>query len=241
MSDADDALPRALQILWHDPAPARRSRGLSRDRIVASAVELADAEGLGALSMARLAERLGCGTMSLYRHVSNKDELVAFMVSTAPAPPPPPAAGADWADALTDWAIGLWHVYHRHPWVLQAASSGPAADPGQLAWLDAGLRTLADTPLGEPEKLAATLAVLHYVRGAAALAIDAGASVDYGGLLRRVPVADRFPAVAAAVDAGAFDGDRDGDHDQLSGFRSGLTLLLDGIAARIEHIGESAG
>ena len=62
-------------------APSRRSSGLNRERIVAAAVELADSDGLAALSMARLAERLGCGTMSLYRHVANKDELVTFMLA----------------------------------------------------------------------------------------------------------------------------------------------------------------
>ena len=80
--------------------PSRRSSGLNRERIVATAVELADSDGLAALSMARLAERLGCGTMSLYRHVANKDELVTFMLSTAPGPPPRRAEGADWSGAL---------------------------------------------------------------------------------------------------------------------------------------------
>ena len=65
--------------------PPGRHGGLTRERIVAAAIDLADADGLGALSMARLAERLGCGTMSLYRHVANKDELVVFMLSRRPA------------------------------------------------------------------------------------------------------------------------------------------------------------
>ena len=170
----DEPLPRVLEILWRDTPPARRARGLSRERIVAAAIELVDADGLSALSMARLAERLGCGTMSLYRHVANKDELVTFMLSTAPDPPPTPADPADWRGALTDWADGLWDVYHRHPWVLQTASAGPPADPGQLAWLDAGLAALGGTGLAERDKLAAVMAVLHYVRGAAALDIEAG-------------------------------------------------------------------
>ncbi len=231
-----DALPRALEILWRDRPPSRGSSGLSRERIVATAVELADSDGLAALSMARLAERLGCGTMSLYRHVANKDELVTFMLSTAPDPPPRRADNTDWAGALNDWAFGLWNVYHRHPWVLQTASSGPPADPGQLAWLDAGLASLADTGLAERDKLAAVMAVLHFVRGAAALAIEAG-HVDgqdyYPGLLRRVLDADRFPALAAALDAGVFD---DVDRDHLSEFRSGLAQLVDGIAARIASV-----
>ncbi len=235
MTNHDEPLPRALEILWRNAPPSRRSSGLSRERIVATAVELADSDGLAALSMARLAERLGCGTMSLYRHVANKDELVTFMLSTAPGPPPTAGEMADWSVALSDWAEGLWDVYHRHPWVLQAASAGPPADPGQLAWLDAGLAALAATGLGERDKLAAVMAVLHFVRGAAALEIEAGPvdGPDYPGLLRRVLDADRFPALAAAVEAGVFD---DADNDHLGEFRSGLAQLVDGIAARVEAV-----
>ena len=192
-----DPLPRALEILWHEPSAPRRSRGLSRERIVTAAVELADADGLGALSMARLAERLGCGTMSLYRHVANKDELVMFMLSTAPGPPPAPNDPADWRGGLTDWADGLWDIYHRHPWVLVAAAAGPPADPGQLAWLNAGLAALGATGLSERDKLAAVMAVLHFVRGAAALNIEA-AQVDGPGLPRPAPAVRRRRTIPGA-------------------------------------------
>jgi len=231
MTDCEEPLPRALEILWHD-TPPRRTRGLSRERIVASAIELADAEGLGALSMARLAERLGCGTMSLYRHIANKDELVTFMLSAGPGPPPGPQDHTDWRGALTDWAVGLWDVYHRHPWILHAAAARPPADPGQLAWLDAGLAALAGTGLSERDKLAAVMAVLHFVRGAAALDIEA-AHVDgpeYPALLRRLLDAGRFPALAAALEDGVFDR---ADDDPLAEFRSGLGQLLDGIEAKV--------
>jgi AcrR family transcriptional regulator len=186
--------------------------------------------------MARLAERLGCGTMSLYRHVANKDELVTFMLSAAPGPPPP-ADRADWRGALTDWAAGLWDVYHRHPWILQAAAAGPPADPGQLAWLNAGLAALGPTGLSEREKLAAVMAVLHFVRGAAALAIEAAFAdgLDYPALLRRVLDVDRYPALVAALEDGVFD-EADGDH--LAEFRSGLGQLLDGIAVRAQRESE---
>lgn len=227
----EEPLPRALEILWRDEPPARRTRGLSRERIVAAAIALVEAEGLNALSMARLAERIGCGTMSLYRHVANKDELLTFMLSTAPDPPPTTDT-SDWRGALEDWAAGLWDVYHRHPWVLQTASAGPPADPGQLAWLDAGLAALGGTRLAERDKLSAVMAILHYVRGAAALDIEA-AGVDgpeYPALLRRLLDVDRFPALAAALDAGVFD---DADDDHLADFHSGLAQLLDGIAAKV--------
>jgi hypothetical protein len=169
--------------------------------------------------------------MSLYRHVANKDELVMFMLSTAPGPPPSTGDASDWRGALSDWASGLWGVYHRHPWILQAAAAGPPADPGQLAWLNAGLAALGGTPLTERDKLAAVMAVLHFVRGAAGLHLEAGGvgGPDYPVLLRRFVDARRFPALAAAVDAGAFDA----PDDHLADFHSGLRQLMDGIAVKI--------
>jgi AcrR family transcriptional regulator len=232
----DDApLPRALELLWGEDVPARRSRGLTRERIVTAAIELADADGLGALSMARLAERLGSGTMSLYRHVSNKDELLVFMLSAAADPPPPAADPPNWRRALADWADGLWEVYHRHPWILQASSAGPPADPGQLSWLNAGLSALADTTLSEREKFGAVMAVLHFARGAAALAIESGAMPDleYPALLRRLIDGARFPALAAAIEAGVFDS---ADRDPRAEFHSGLDQLLDGVEVKVAAV-----
>jgi hypothetical protein len=169
--------------------------------------------------------------MSLYRHVANKDELVTFMLSAAPGPPPP-VDSADWRAAVSIWATGLWTVYHQHPWVLQAAAAGPPTDPGQLAWLDAGLGALQRTGLAERDKLAAVLAILHFVRGAAALDIEAGdvGSRDFTALLRRLVTVERFPALAAALADGVFD---EADDDRMADFRSGLNQLLDGIAARL--------
>jgi AcrR family transcriptional regulator len=231
MTSPDTPLPRVLRLLWEPDAAPRRARGLTRDAIVAAAIELADTDGLAALSMARLAERLGCGTMSLYRHVANKDELVTFMLAAGAGPPPPKPEGSDWLGALSNWAHELWAVYHRHPWILQAASAGLPADPGQLAWLDTGLAALAGTGLTEREKLTAVIAVLVFTRGSAALAIEARDVDDreYPELLRRLVRPDRFPALAAAIDAGVFD---QTDDDPLAEFRSGLGQLLDGIAAK---------
>jgi AcrR family transcriptional regulator len=233
-----DRVPRALELLWGEQPPARRKRPLSRDRIVAAAIEIADADGLGALSMTRIADRLGCGTMSLYRHVTSKDELLILMLSAAPDPPPP--QDRDWRQALTDWANGLWDVYHRHPWILSAASAGPPADPGQLAWLEAGLSALRATPLTERDKVSAIISLLHYVRGAAALAIEmarptgshtgpAGGidPLSYPDLLAKLLDRDRFPAIAAALVAGAFD--RTPGDDPRTDFLTGVQRVLDGI------------
>ena len=155
------------------------------------------------------------------------------MLSSGTGPPPGRMDRADWRGALADWAVGLWDVYHQHPWILQAAAVSPPADPGQLAWLDAGLAAVGGTGLSEHDKLAAVMAILHFARGAAALHIEAAGHVegpDYPALLRRVLDAERYPALAAALEDGAFDA---GDNDPLAEFQSGLRQLLDGIAARV--------
>ncbi|MCW2564963.1 MAG: transcriptional regulator, partial [Mycobacterium sp.] len=88
------------------------------------------------------------------------------------------------------------------------------------------------TPLSERHKLAAVMAVLHFVRGAAALSVETGTfdNTGYSGLLRRLVDPSRFPALTAAVDGGAFDPSGDSSLDE---FGSGLRQLLDGIAVRV--------
>ena len=93
-----------------------------------------------------------------------------------------------------------------------------------MAWLNAGLAALGGTDLSERDKLAAVMAVLHFVRGAAALNIEAGQveGPEYPALLRRFVDAERFPALAAALEAGVFDA---ADDDHLADFHSGLRQL----------------
>ena len=127
---AEAELPGSLQRLWDRAAPAKEPRrSLSLDRIVNAAIEIADTEGLSALSMARLAERLGSAPMSLYRHVASKEELYDFMID---------AAARESSVAVTDdWRAGLARsgllismaLYQRHPWILQLPVTKPAARP----------------------------------------------------------------------------------------------------------------
>src|SRR5215472_17170396 len=97
--------------------------GLSLERIVAAAVQVADAEGLAAVSMSRVAAELGAAPMSLYRHVSAKDELLTLMLDAAYGPypaQPQPEAGPEpgWRAGLSKWAWAMRAATQRHPWVL---------------------------------------------------------------------------------------------------------------------------
>jgi AcrR family transcriptional regulator len=165
-SSDDSDIPRSLQLLWGrvDRRPRGPQQALSLERIVAAAIEIADADGIQALSMARLAERLGCATMSLYRHVANKDELQVFMMDAGPGEPPIiEVAPHDWRGGLERWARELRTVYYRHPWVLQITTDRPPLEPGQLAWLECGLRTLGGTRLSPDDKLSVLLMLVNYI------------------------------------------------------------------------------
>jgi AcrR family transcriptional regulator len=237
---ADIGMPRSLRVLWDlDPPVKRPAQSLTRERIVATAIEIADTDGIAALSMAKLAERLGSATMSLYRHVANKEELLIFMSDAAPGRPPAIDPADDWRPGLETWALALREVYLRHPWILVINPGRPPLDPGQLAWADAGLAALSRTGLNGGQRLSAIMAVLNYVRGeaqiSAGLAGSAWADEEtqqrYGDLMRLLVTRDRFPHLAAAGEEGAFamEGEVDG-----ADFTFGLARMLDGIGRFID-------
>ena len=133
---------RTLRLLWRDTAePARGPQpGLSVDRVVAAAVAVADAEGLAAVSMRRVAQRLEVGTMTLYTYVPGKAELVALMQDAVYAEVVAPVQGADWRARLWRVAWNNWELYHRHPWLLEAVTGRPLLGPNETAKYDAELR-----------------------------------------------------------------------------------------------------
>jgi AcrR family transcriptional regulator len=236
---ADD-IPRSVAAAWRGKEPASRGRrpGLSLATIVEAGLRVATADGLGAVSMSRVANELGAATMSLYRHVSAKDELLAHMVDAAfAAAPDPPAPDETWRAGLTRWALAHLAVLRRHRWLVRVPISGPPLMPHQVLWFERGLQCLRDTGLPEPEKPAVLLLVNGFVRNegtleadllqaaqASGLAIeDAGAA--YGRLLGSLTDAERFPAIHAVLAAHAFDPPGTTADD----VHFGLDRILDGI------------
>ncbi|HSK97984.1 MAG TPA: TetR/AcrR family transcriptional regulator, partial [Euzebyales bacterium] len=217
--------------------------GLSVERIVRAAIEVAQRDGLAGVSMNRVAAELDTAAMSLYRYVSSKEELVALMVDEANgSPPPPPEAGDDWRSALTAWAHAHLAAYHAHPWLVHAPISGPPIMPNSVAWFDGGLRCFTGTALHEDEKVGVILVVSGLVRNQATLEMQLEAAMrsadseavmtSYGQLLVQLTDADRFPALHAGIAAGVFDGE---DVEDDLAFEFGLELILDGIAALIRQ------
>ena len=246
--DGEAPLPPIVDLLWRRGLgrPRRGPRpGLTLDQVVAAAVEVADAAGLGAVSMQRIAGELGFTTMSLYRYVGSKDDLLVLMYDEAcgDAPTVDPAAG--WREALADWARGNQAALRRHPWMVELPINGPPVGPKMIGWVESALRALAGTPLDEDAKVGVVMLVSGYVlqaeRMASELARAAGGgapppwvAVPYPQLLRRTLDPDRHRALGQAVEAGAFDFELTGEEGDTD-FEFGLQLTLDGIAALVDR------
>jgi AcrR family transcriptional regulator len=240
----ETGLPVSIETAWGRAPRARRGPkpALTLKRVIEAAIEVAVSEGLGAVSMARVAEKVGTSTMSLYRYVAAKDELLALMVDRAVGRPPAPSSGRErWRVGLERWAWGYHERLRQHSWALGVPISGPPTTPNQVAWLENGLRSLADTGLAEAHKASVVLLLSGYVRSEATLTADLVATnptlesmmAGYPATLRALTDADRFPALHAVLDAGVFDRADDPDDE----FRFGLDRILDGVDALIAERG----
>ncbi|MGW1226304.1 TetR/AcrR family transcriptional regulator [Streptomyces sp. NPDC001478] len=235
-------LPASIETAWGLRArPAKGPRpGLSLERIVDAAMGVAAAEGLGGVSMGRVAKELGASTMSLYRYVAAKDELYVLMQEAAMGPPPPLPAleeGAGWRAALAEWARAQRRVFHAHLWMLRIPVVGPPASPHSVAWWEQGLRALEDTGLEPGEQISVLLLVSGFVRNEALLRGDLDAAVEargvpaeevmegYARTLGRLVDPVRHPALSRLTATEGMWSPGDPDHD----FVFGLERILDGI------------
>jgi AcrR family transcriptional regulator len=239
-------VPRAGGPPRRSPArrsPARPAPGvLSRDRIVAAAIAVADAEGLDAVSMRRVATQLGAAPMSLYRHVATKDDLLLQMMDAvfraAWHPPARPPAG--WRPRLELAHRALWTVFKRHPWLATAMSvTRPPAIPAGLEFAEWVLAALAGSGLDPRAALDVHVTLFTFVRGTAidleperaAEAATGLSSEDWldaqAGAVAGIVGSGRFPHFARLADLGY-------DLDLDSIFEHGLGWLLDGLAASLD-------
>jgi AcrR family transcriptional regulator len=232
--------------------------GLSLGRIVEAAVRVADTEGLDAVSMGRVAAELGTAPMSLYRHVSAKEELLTLMVDAAwgpapdrPAPDRPvpdrpapggPEPGEGWRAGLARWAWALRAGGRRHPWVVRIPLNGLPIMPNEVAWFENALACLAGTGLSEARKASVIMLLAGYVRNMATTEADIGAAIRASGLdpdqwmasyprmLAELADPARFPALTRFIAAGVFEAADDPDDE----FVFGLDRILDGVQALIQ-------
>ncbi|PSK95429.1 TetR family transcriptional regulator [Murinocardiopsis flavida] len=234
---------RALELLWSGrlPKPARGpDRGLTLVQITTAAAATAEADGLDALSMRKVAARLGVGVASLYTYVPGRSALLALMLDTfiADAPLPHTVPGT-WRAQIEVWARADWASFRSRPWLLRLATVRPLLGPNLLRWYESALRVLARTPLTTAERVAAVETIDGYVHGSARAAVDsAGADAAWEAahvrFVNSVVDFDQYPLWAEAAVGGHL-----GDHE--AHFEFGLRRILDGIEAHIERSAGPAG
>jgi AcrR family transcriptional regulator len=244
-------LGAGIAAAWGVRPPAGRGPrpGLTLERIVSAAVAVADAEGLAAVSMNRVAKDLRTGAMSLYRYVESKQELLALMIDAAigEVPPTPRASEAvaspqgetdGWRARLERWARATVQAMRAHPWAANAPIAGPPLAPHAVAWFEDALAALGGTGLTEEEKPSVVLMLSGYVSNHVTVMAQVAESFVAGGdaamrgyadTLRALTDPERFPALHAMLAAGVFDRADPPDAE----FEFGLQRILDGIAALI--------
>ncbi|MET8836249.1 TetR/AcrR family transcriptional regulator [Micromonospora sp. NPDC004540] len=232
---------RSLALLWRTREKVSRKGGdLSVERIVRAAIEVADAEGLAALSMRRVAERLGVGTMTLYTHVPGKGELLDVMLDTVYGETArPDEVPGGWRGRLAQIARENFALYLRHPWLLQVATTRPPLGPNLIAKYEYELRAVDGIGLTDLEMDAVVTLVTGYVHGAARPAVEAAQASRDTGMTEQQWWHAHAPYLEKVLDPARFPlasrvGTTAGQEYQAAGdparaFEFGLARLLDGI------------
>ncbi|MGW6032610.1 TetR/AcrR family transcriptional regulator [Gordonia terrae] len=245
--DSDDTLKR----LWTGAREGRRGPkpALSLDRIVNAAIGIADAEGLDAVSMARIGEALGCSSMALYRHVSGKGQLLILMLDTVTGALTLPPRTGRWRDDLVAWTRAQIDGIVERPWYLDLPLTSAVPGPNRMAWIEAAFEILDEFDLPGEVRFEIVGLLAQYALSASRVEIehrrsvespvDPGAGDDHGGgddrdgqaqtwyfdeILTNLADPVQFPyTVAALGDPRSTPVDED----------FGLQLILDGIAAHV--------
>jgi AcrR family transcriptional regulator len=243
--DGHMSAPTTLDLLWGSAQRPKRGPkpSLTLERIVAEAIEHADAEGLASLSMQRLAERLGCAKMALYRYVPGKAELEALMLDAALGAAPEPAAtdpasGDDeddderWRAQLRAWAMTMFERMLAHPWAHELAQGVRPIGPNEVGWMESALTALAGSGLTGAEGLDTIALLAGHVRGLALQAAAAGDGSLEAALGRQISQAlaaqaGRYPRTVAAFTESGPPGARDNALD------FGIDRILDGLGVLI--------
>lgn len=243
VTDAEtaDRHQRAYDLLWgRGQRPSRGPKpSLTLERVVAAATAVADAEGLGAVSMQRVAADLGVTKMAMYRYVPGKSELVMLMIDAAIGEPPDFDDVGDWRQRLGGWGRRLWQGFTEHPWLVAATVGRRPMGPCELAWMDSGVAALTGIGLTGPERLDTIVLLTGHVRSLAQQALPvtpASVPLTETELLHQITTTleqrtDRYPALRDAVAEPPADADA---------LEFGMERILDGIAALVERRAERA-
>jgi AcrR family transcriptional regulator len=240
---------RTLELLWRDRTTRTSRRGprqgLTIDQVATAAVDMADAEGLPAVTMRRVAKALGVAPMSLYTYVPGKAELLDLMLDSIYAEMPHTnLSDMPWRDRVIAIAEANRDLYQRHPWAATVSISRPPLGPGMMAKYEHELTAFTGLGLDDLDMDAALTFVLGFVQASARATLEATSAQRYSAMtdeqwwtanepfLARVfdptiyPTAARVGAAAGAAYHGAYS--------PSHAYDFGLQRILDGLAALIE-------
>jgi AcrR family transcriptional regulator len=230
----DDDIGRVIELLWG--APSRPSRGprpsLSIAAIADATVRIADADGLNAVSMQRVADAFGVTKMALYRYVSGKAQLLAVTIEAAVGDPPV-LRGSGWRPRIEEWAGLLRETWLRHPWLPQATVGDRVMGPREVAWIECPVEVLAEAGLTGPQQMDAVLLLCAHVRntltGTASGTQPWTPGTGTGSLHEQLALRNSdYAAVLSATRSG---------RSEDNGWRFGLELVLDGLEVQISRAG----
>jgi len=208
---------------------------LTRERILRAAVELADANGIGALSMRRLAQELGVEAMSLYHHVRNKDDLLDGIVELVTDEFELPTPGGDWKAEIRRTAISAYDTLLEHPWAAALSLSVKSLSAARMRYMDAILGTFRAAGFSAGMTDHAYHALESHIMGFTLweVGMDLGSSEDLrrfaGQFLATFPV-DEYPHLAEHIEQ-HMQPRASGDPNE---FEFGLSLILDGLERSLE-------
>jgi AcrR family transcriptional regulator len=232
-------LQRRSHLLWEDRTPATRGpkAALTPDDVVRAAVEIADADGLSAVTMHAVAAKLGFTTMAIYRYFPNKETLLDAVIDAGTGQPPAfRTPRADWRSEIREWSLAKRALLCARPWLAELPFVAAPHGPNWLSWLEAITDSLSRTPL-KLSDIGAVLSIVDgFTRGASDTAISlaraqakgispaewaAGVGADLG----RAIGDPRFPKFAAVITAPSEESPRSLEES----FTFGLEIVLDGI------------
>lgn len=232
---------KAEPLIWFRDEPASRRAAHTRADIARAALEIADSQGFDAVSMRRVAERLGAGTMTLYHYVRNKDELVALMSDAVMAEVvlPEGELSDDWRTALTQIANRSHDAFKAHHWVFQRMGEDGVPGPNGMRHFEQSLQAVVGLGLDREQTFEVIGQIDDYVFGYALREVREAAEQEHGwspevlDFFRRELATGDYPLIGEL-----FGDDFEASFERAmelmadeSRFDRGLKRLLDGIEA----------
>lgn len=242
----DPDLRRRSELLWEDRTPPTRGPkpGLTPDEVVQAAIQIADEDGLAALTMAAVAAKLGCGTMSLYRYFPNKEALYDAIVDAGMGLPPAPVEPREhWRTELANWSRAKRAMLCARPWLAELPFVAAPHGPNWLSWLEAATAALSRAGLDAADTGQMLSVIDGFTRGASDTAIslakarargtsDEEWAAAVGADLGRAIGDPRFPAFAALITAPSTGHPRTLDES----YDFCLDRVLDGIEVYVKAV-----